>query len=175
MGSLPASPGGRGIMAKPPEASGHRGACLQSCQVPSVQLPDKRHPLSPPHSPFPRPGARAGTKGACAVQPRSRPGRLLSRQTALNHRAGPQEPSRPETQVPTGQRACTHTHSLTQTHTRGLTHTHSMQWLLKPRYFLPLNLLAQILYYSIKCLSKFSRYPEKVLSFSKYSKLKLTA
>ena len=128
MGSLPASPGGRGIMAKPPEASGHRGACLQSCQVPSMQLPDKRHPLFPPHSPFPRPGARAGTKGACAVQPRSRPGRLLSRQTALNHRAGPQgprgSPPDPRPRSPLG-RGPAHTLTLSHRHTHVVSHTHT--------------------------------------------------
>ena len=140
LGSLPASPGGRGVTTKPPEASGHRGACLRCCKPRVHRLTDQRHPLSPPRSTFPQPGAHAGTGGLGPAPPQSQPGHLLSRQTALSHRAAtgaPREPSWPETRVPTGQRPGTHSHShahrvshtvrhtYAQTHTHTQIHTHS--------------------------------------------------
>lgn len=52
------------------------------------------------------------------------------------------------------------------------THTHTLNAVVaETKIISSLEPTAQILYYSIKCLSKFSKYPEKVLSFSKYGKL----
>lgn len=124
-GATARTPPGQGHHGQGPEASGHSGFCLQSCQVPSAQLPDKRHPL-PTTPPSRKAGELVGDQRGLRQCSRP-PGRLPSRQTALNHHASRacRSPPDPRPRSPLG-RGCAHTLTFTQLHTRGLTHTHSM-------------------------------------------------